>query len=368
MPRFFRAVCALYWLSLGQGGAFIPVYVTLPTPDLSALPVATCGPDTAVAAPALPLPSVVTGRTGFYAAVYDAQFRAVKAVGLGPVNALFPLGSAFKPQVVRAALQEVDAGRLSLQALITTTPGKRSIEGYPPGQNTVAKLAQWALERSDNTASDLLHLGIGPEKIARAVRALSPCTTLVHTTKAWWAAQAGLMPDVFPDLLPDTLAAAGRPFEDRLKWASRLNARAQQLGGPQVEQALERYFHGPGYAPALELALQNTSTPQGYADLLDRTLGGDGLKPTTRVLFRRWLAASCCQPKLPLLKTVYWGHKAGSGWRILTLTGLAELPDGRRLAYAYFNDHSDTLESEDMELQLRPLLAWLDAVLTALAR
>ena len=106
-------------------GASIPVYVTLPTPDLSALPVSTCGPETAVAAPAWPLPSVVTGRTGFYAAVYDTQFHAVKAVGLGPVNALFPLGSAFKPQVVRAALEEVDAGRLNLNALITTTPGKR---------------------------------------------------------------------------------------------------------------------------------------------------------------------------------------------------------------------------------------------------
>ena len=83
--------------------------------------------------------------------------------------------------------------------------------------------------------------------------------------------------------------------------------------------------------------------------LLARALGGDGLNPTARALFRRWVAASCSQPKSPTLKTVYWGHKAGRGWRVLTLTGLAELPDRHRLAYAYFNDQSDTLESEDVE-------------------
>lgn len=270
--------------------------------------------------------------------------------------------------MVRAALQEVDAGRLSLNALITTTPGKRSIESYPPGQNTVAQLAQWALVRSDNTASDLLQLGLGPPKIARAVHSLSPCTSILHTTKAWWAAQAGLMPDVFPDLVPDAVNASSLPFEERLKLAARLNARAQDFTGPQVEAALDTYFHGPASTPALELALQNTSTPQGYADLLARTLGGDGLKPATRALFRRWLTASCCQPARPVLKALYWGHKAGSGWRLLALTGSAELPGGRRLAYAYFNDGSNTLESEDMERQIPALVGWIDAALAELAR
>ena len=355
----------------------VPVFVTLPTPNLppsnlpvppTPSPIPTCGAATTVAAPNKPLPPVVTGRVGFYAGLYDAQFRSLKALGVGQSNALFALGSAFKPQVVRAALQEVDAGRLSLGALITTTPGKRSIEGYPPGQNTVAQLAQWALERSDNTASDLLQLGLGPPKIARAVHMLSPCTSILHTTKAWWAAQSGLMPDVFPNLVTDAVNASSQPFEARLALAERLNARAQDFTGPQVEAALDAYFHGPAYAPALELALQNTSTPQGYADLLARTLGGDGLKPATRALFRQWLAASCCQPRRPALKTFYWGHKAGSGWRLLTLTGFAELPGGRRLAYAYFNDGSDTLESEDMERQIPALVAWIDAALAELAR
>ncbi len=352
--------------------ASLPVFVTIPAPALpGAAPVAaapSCGPLTAAPAPLQPLPGVVTGRVGFYAALYDAQLRPLRTTALGQTNALFALGSAFKPQVVRAALQEVDAGRLSLGALITTTPGKRSIERYPAGQNSVSKLAQWALERSDNTASDLLALSVGPEKIARSVHALSPCTSILHTTKAWWAAQAGLMPDIFPNLLPNALNAAQQPFETRLKLAARLNTRAQQFSGPEVEAALEAYFHGPAYAPQLELALQNTSTPQGYAELTARTFDAGDLRPLTGKLFRSWLSRSCCQPSVPALKTVYWGHKAGSGWRLLTLTGYAELPGGQKLAYAYFNDQSGTSESEDMERQIPAVVAWLDVVLSRLVR
>ncbi|AWN22703.1 serine hydrolase [Deinococcus irradiatisoli] len=370
--RLLRLGLALLCCAGIPANASLPVFVTLPSPGVSgAAPVPgdpTCGPLITAPAPLQPLPGSVTGRVGFYAALYDTQLRPLRASALGQTNALFALGSAFKPQVVRAALQEVDAGRLSLKALITTTPGKRSIERYPAGQNTVSQLAQWALERSDNTASDLLQLGIGPDKIARAVRALSPCTTILHTTKAWWAAQAGLMPDIFPNLVPDALSAARQPFETRLQLAARLNARAQQFSGPQVEAALETYFHGPAYAPELEVALQNTSTPQSYADLLVRTLGGAGLQPLTGKLFRGWLSRSCCQPKTPGLNTTYWGHKAGSGWRLLTLTGYAELPGGQKLAYAYFNDQSSTLESEDMERQIPAVVSWIDGVLSSLAR
>ena len=360
-------------LSVGHAAAPLPDDLASPVrppsspPEL--LPEAPgCGLASTAPAPSRALPDVVSGRVSFYAALYDRRGHPVRAASLGPSNALFALGSAFKPLVVRAALQAVDAGTLSLNALITTTPGKRSIERYPAGQNTVATLARRALERSDNTASDLLFLGLGPSTISRAVNRLSACTSLLHTTKAWWAAQAGLAPGVFPDLIPDAVSASRLPFEERLKLAARLNARAQELTGPEVEAALDSYFHGPNYAPELEVALQNTSTAQAYTDLLARTLGGDDLKASTRSLLRTWLGNSCCQPARPALKTVYWGHKAGSGWRLLTLTGLAELPDGRRLAYAYFNDGSDTQDAEEMERQIRPVVGWIEAALLELAR
>ncbi|EYB67793.1 Beta-lactamase [Deinococcus phoenicis] len=318
------------------------------------------------AIPVRPLPAGITGRVAFYAAVYGTDGQPLRAVQLGDVDALHPLASAFKPLVVRAALQEVDAGRLSLGTRLETTPGRRSIEGYPAGRNTVEQLARLALVRSDNTASDILHLAAGPERVARAVGALSPCTRILHTTKALWAAQAGLLPDVFRPGV-DGAGSAALPLEERLPVAQALNRRAQDLTGPQVEAALDRYFHGPDYDPALELAVQNTSTARAYAGLLARTLPGNDLKPTTRRLYRAWLADGCCKPAHPTLPAPFWGAKAGSGWRILTLTGAAELPGGQVLAYAYFNDGSDTLDAEDMERQIPALVRWLDATLTALA-
>ncbi|GAA5513987.1 hypothetical protein Dcar01_02736 [Deinococcus carri] len=316
--------------------------------------------------PARPLPDGVTGRVAFYAAVYGPDGQPLRDVRLGDVDALHPLASAFKSLVVRAALQEVDAGRLTLGTQLETTPGRRSIERYPAGRNTLEQLARFALVRSDNTASDILHLAAGPERVARAVAALSACTHILHTTKALWAAQAGLLPDVFR---PGTDAAryAALPLEERLPVAQALNRRAQDLTGPQVETALDRYFHGQGYDPALELALQNTSTARAYAGLLARTLPGNDLKPTIRRLFRAWLADGCCKPAHPTLPATFWGAKAGSGWRILTLTGAAELPGGQVLAYAYLNDQSGTLDAEDMERQIPAVVRWLDATLTALA-
>lgn len=361
-----RLPLLLMGLLLGAAAAAPP-----PSPEPTPL---TCSeaPDPALTAgfsstPSRPLPAGVTGRVDFYAAVYDRAGRPLRDVRLGDVDALHPLASAFKPLVVQAALQDVDAGRLTLGTLLETTAGRRSIEAYPAGKNSVETLGKRALVRSDNTASDLLHLAAGTERVARAVHTASPCTSVLHTTKALWAAQAGLLRDVF---VPERDAAgyAAAPFEARLPIALKLNRRAQDLTGPVVEAALDVYFHGSTYDPALELAVQNTSTPRAYAGLLAHTLPGAALKPATRRLFRAWLSESCCKPKAPTLKVNFWGAKAGSGWRILTLTGAAELPNGQTLAYAYLNDGSDTLDAEDMERQIPAVVRWIDGTLADLAR
>lgn len=330
---------------------------------------ATCGPGVTAPAPATPLPASVSGRVDFYAARYDPRTLQPKAaLALGQANAVHPLASSFKPLVVQAILQDVDAGRFTLSHTFTATAATRSIEGYPPGPTALSELVKRAIVRSDNTASDLLQLAYGPVRLARRVQQLSPCTTVLLTTKAWWAAQAGLSAGVLgPDTGAGALAYAGLPFDQRLQQAGRLIAASQQVSGPQVEAALDRYFHGPQYLPALELALQNTSTPQAYTDLMVRTLSGAGLQAETRQLFRRVLAAGCCQPKLPRLRASYWASKAGSGWRLLTLTGLVELPGGDLLAYSYFNDNSATTDAELMELQLPVVVRWIESGLLSLA-
>lgn len=328
-----------------------------------------CGPAVVAPAPRTPLPAGVSGRVSFYAALYDAHSgQVIRELALGHVGELHPLASLYKPLVVRAALEDVDAGRLSLVSGLATTPATRSIEIFPPGVNSVERLVRRAIVQSDNTASDLLQLAHGSGRLAREVWARSPCTAVLLTTKAWWSAQAGLAPGV---LGRDRVAGARRygrlPSEERVAAASRLIAASRQVSGPGLEAALERFFHGPEYRPELELNLQNTGTARAYTELMQRTLSGAGMRPGTRRLLREVMSRGCCKPAAPVLRASYWASKAGSGWRILNLTGYAELPGGVTLAYTYLNDGSRTTESEDMERQIPGVVRWIELSLLELS-
>ncbi len=327
----------------------------------------TCGAAVQAPAPSAPLPTVVTGRVAFYAALYDPRTLAVRReVALGDTSERHALASLFKPLVVEAALRDVDRGALHLNTPLTTTAANRSIEAHPVGTHTLRDLARRALVQSDNTASDILHLTHGAGRLARDVQGRSACTSILLTTKAFWAAQAGLSAGVLgPDLRAGAQRYADQPFEARLQTASALIAASRAVTGPQVEARLDTYFHGPDYTPDLDLALQNTSTAKAYTDLMARTLPGVTLQPATRAVFREALAHGCCTPTTPLPGQRYWAAKAGSGWRILNLTGAVETRAGL-LVYTYLNDGSDTLDAEDMERQIRPLVGWIEGRLREL--
>ncbi len=325
-----------------------------------------CGQDVTAPAPRAVLPEIVTGRIGFYAAAYRKGLR-VSSLALGDPTAVFPTASIFKTLVVQAALRAVDAGTLKLEQPFTTTPANRSIESYPRGTHRLRDLMERAIRDSDNTASDILHLTVGPKALAREIKAKSPCTTVLLTTKAWWTAQAGLASQVLgSDALAGARVYADQPFDRRLETAALLIAAARQVTAPAVEDALDGYFHGPSYTPDLELWLQNTTTAAAYTDLIANALPAIDLKPRTRRIFREIMRHGCCIPKDAPIRAAYRAAKAGSGWRILTLTGYLEMPDGLTLAYTYLNDCSDTLDAEEMEKQIRPMNAWIDRVLLEL--
>ena len=245
----------------------------------------------------------------------------------------------------------------------------RSIESYPKGTNSLLELAKRAIARSDNTASDILHLAVGPEQLARDVSAKSACTEILLTTKAWWAAQGGLSSNVLgPDVFLGARAYSELPFGDRLEVASRLIAASKKVSGPTVEAAIDKYFHGPTYTSDLELMLQNTTTAQAFTELFAGELQSRDLKDSTQDLFRSIMRTGCCIAQNSALRSVYRAAKAGSGWRILNLTGYAELSSGITLAYTYLNDQSETLDSEDIEKQIKPVNAWIDQVLLELLR
>jgi beta-lactamase class A len=181
----------------------------------------TCGLVPTTTPPVIPLPSIVTGRVGFYAAAYQNGIVIPgSAVSFGDPTGLFPMESTYKTLVVHAAMRAVDAGKLELDQMFTTTAENRSIEAYPKGTNKLLDLAKRAIHNSDNTASDILHVAVGAESLARNIKAISSCTTILLTSKAWWAAQGGLASSVFgKDLLTGAQKYSQLPFDDRVhKW------------------------------------------------------------------------------------------------------------------------------------------------------
>jgi beta-lactamase class A len=326
----------------------------------------TCGAPSSAAPPTLALPDVVSGRIGFYAAVFQGS-TVTREVALGDVSALFPTASMYKTLVVHAAMRAVDAGRLKLGTKLATSPANQSIERFPAGANSVLTLAQRSIQNSDNTASDILHLTVSPRALALEVSARNPCTTVLLTSKAWWAAQAGLLSEV---LGTDTATGAQRyaslPFQQRLEVAAQLVQAARGVNVKALEAALDAYFNGATYTPDLELWIQNTTTPQAFTQLLAALMPATDLSPATRTTFRQIMTTGCCIPRPSSLRPTYRAAKAGSGWRVLTLSGYMEFPGGVRVAYTYMNQHSDTRDAEDMERQIRPVNAWIEAVLRPL--
>jgi beta-lactamase class A len=329
---------------------------------------ATCGLAPQTSMPFLKLPAVVSGRVAFYAAAYRSGVLIPEsAIALGDPSSVFPMESMHKTFVVHAAMRAVDANRLRLEQQFKTTPANQSIESYPKGSNSLLELATRAIARSDNTASDILHLAVGTDSLARKIKTISPCTTILLTSKAYWAAQGGLSSSVLgKDLLLGTQRYGALPFEKRLAVASRLNTAAQKVTALAVERAIDRYFHSQMYTPELELWLQNTSTAQAFTDLLVKVLPATDLKPNTRKVFRKIMESGCCFSKNSPLHAVYRAAKAGSGWRMLMLSGYLEMPRGLTLAYTYLNDQSDATDAEEIEKQIRPINGWIDRLLLRL--
>jgi beta-lactamase class A len=329
---------------------------------------ATCGLKPETSAPFLPLPNMVSGRVAFYAVAYrNGVLIPESAVAIGDPSSVFPMESMHKTFVVHATMRAVDAGILKLEQQFKTTPANQSIEAYPKGSNSLLELAKRAIAKSDNTASDILQLAVGTDSLARKIKTISPCTTILLTSKAFWAAQGGLSSSVLgTNLMLGAQRYAALPFEQRLEVASRLNAAAQKVTALAVERAIDRYFHSPIYTPELELWLQNTTTALAFTDLLVKVLLANDLKPPTRKIFRKIMEMGCCFLKSSPLHSVYRAAKAGSGWRMLMLSGYAELPQGLSLAYTYLNDRSSVEDAEDIEEQIRPVNAWIDQVLLRL--
>ncbi len=336
--------------------------------DLAPLP-SNCLKPIGIRSRAVLPPKTLTGRVGLYVAELDPVTGWPVRYLAQNENDRFPLASAYKQAVAFKAFEAIDRGMLAPDELLETTAEARSIETTSWGFNRVDKLLEKQLIDSQNTANDLIHLRLGlvaPQDLADQ---LGLCQTrLLLTTKAFWTAQAGLGGADFP---PDRLLEAARAFdastgEDRLQRAERLVQASFTVLAPTLLKQIDVYFKGKIYNPEIDLKTQNSSTPLEFAALAAYIHRSGTLTPKGQKQLDEIMAKGCCKPKLKNLR--YWGGKAGSGWRILTLTGYLERDDGRQVAYSYFNAESNTTDSLAIEAQIPVALEYIVQNITLLMK
>ncbi|AFZ68984.1 serine hydrolase [Deinococcus peraridilitoris] len=309
--------------------------------------------------PAPTPPSALTGRLGLWVARIDPiTLQPIRVVAQDP-DGLYPLASSYKQAVLWALLHGVDAGEIALNEKFSVTHANQSLGRYPYDHSNVVTLAQRMIHNSDNTATDILHRRVGFGAVQAVADELHLCRTrLLLPTKHWWIAQAGLDP-----AWPGATVFANATAENRMKFAQALDAASQAVRADVLQVNLDRYFENR-YDPQADLGTHNVSTPFEFGTLIARQFLASGLSPSSSAMLREVMASGYGRTQLhsPM---VYWGGKGGNGWKILTMTGYFQTPNGEHVVYVFMQHGSH----EDYTLpNSRTAFRWInDAVQQALS-
>ena len=282
-----------------------------------------------------PPPARLSGRLGLYVAVIDPQTLApIRVVSRDP-DGVYPLASAYKQSVLWALLRQKDAGALSLSETFDVSHAVQSLGDYPYDHSDVTALATRMIQKSDNTATDLLHRRIGLKAVQDVADQLHLChTRLILPTKDWWTAQAGLSSS-FPGA--DTFASLSG--DERLKAAQALDRDAQQHRADQLQHQLDAYFD-QRYTPQTDLGTQNVSTPAEFAHLIASEFLRSGLSAEAQAMQRQLMALGFGGKRIQAPFT-YFGGKGGNGWRLLTYSGYFHTAGGEDVVYAFMQHGAD---------------------------
>ena len=196
------------------------------------------------------------------------------------------LSSTVKVPVAIAVLEQVDAGRLSLDERLTLretdfVDGAGDLLWHEPGARfTIAQLLQKSLQDSDSTATDMLIRHIGEDLLNERVRAwtgggFGRITTILQVRyDVYGSLHPGVEKLTNRQIVSLRQAGAGEP---------RLVALARLLGVPRTalgagtfDDAFEAYYRRG----------DNSATLQSFAALLGRLVAGELLSPasTRRIL------------------------------------------------------------------------------------
>ena len=323
--------------------------------------------------PVTSAPDGVTGQVAFYAEHFDPRTgRTLEIIARNPDRRV-TLGSAYKALVAWQTFRDVDVGRAQLNDTLTAATDTRSIGAYFRGPQTISTLLLASIRNSQNTAADLLQTRAGLAQVASVARELSPCNDVFLTTRAYWGAQAGLLPTLFPDDTREAgLARAGQyfalPFDQKVRRASAIVSAARSVRPDSLEASLDRWLTGPAADERIDVYLQNSSTPAAWAQTLKRLYSGADLTPASNTAYRALMTNGCCKPNPDPLRERYWGLKGGSGWRFLVQSGYVERADGTADVYVYSNSGSTVKSAAGMEAQRPAVARWVARNLQALSR
>ena len=254
----------------------------------------------------------------------------------------FPMQSVFKAPMAAAVLSEVDAGRLKLSEPITLTeldlsPPVSAIDQAwptPPDHHSLTlpaiDLLALALQRSDNTAADVIMKRIGGP----------------GAVNAWLGAKS--LGDIRVDRYERELqqdVAGMPPFEPAWKDERAWLAARDAVAAPLREAAMTAYLADP----------RDTATLLASLDFLSRLARSDLISPASTRLMMRLMTTSLTganRLKAGLPAGASLAHKTGSARTDLGFTpatndiGIVTLKNGGRLAIAAFLAGSTATEAQ----------------------
>ena len=314
----------------------------------AALALSACGsgsPQTASETPQLNLPQLSTE----VSAIAERARPGVLGVGLMNLESgetwdfngerRFPMQSVFKAPLAAAVLSEVDAGRLKLDDTITladedlSPPLSPIADDYPVRRDyTVRELLTAAAGVSDNTAADVLMKKIGGP----------------GAVTAWLVGKK--VEEIRVDryerqLQPDSIGMAS--FRPAWKGSQAYMAALNNVPPQARREAVAIYLSDP----------QDTATPRGALNFLDKLDDGELLSPTSRKLLLQIMTDTTTGPdrlKAGFPAGASFAHKTGTARTDQGVTpavndiGIVTLADGRRYAVAVFLSGS-TLDAAGRE-------------------
>jgi beta-lactamase class A len=271
-------------------------------------------------------PAIESGRLGF--ALLDLQTS--KTYGY-QADQRFPMQSVFKCILAVKVLQEVDAGKLTVDQPVVLTPEDLAMQWSPISKNfqgtsqtfTIRQLLTAAVGNSDNTAADkLMQMVGGPTAVTAMIRSAGINDIRIDRYER--------------EFQPELLGLPAFKLGEKIDQAA-FDAAASAVPPDRQKTAFQQYISSTDP--------RDTATPLAACEFLAKLANGHLLSRQSTSLLLKIMTESASGAKrlkagLPPGATL--AHKTGTGGDVMGANagtndiGIITLADGRKFAIASF--------------------------------